>query len=54
MDPTGKEEPHFGTDEQGASRMKWKHSEFAVRAVVMPDDLGKLLGMGIEEYVRGR
>ena len=54
MDPTGKEEPHFGTDEQGASRMKWKHSQFAVRVADMPDDLGKLLDMGLEEYVRGR
>ncbi len=27
MDPTGKEEPHLGTDEQGPSRMKWKHSQ---------------------------
>ncbi len=54
MDPTGKEEPHFGTDEQGASRMKWKHSQFAVRVADMLYDFGKLLDMGIEEYVRGR
>ena len=54
MDPTGKEEPHFGTDEQGASRMKWKHSQFDVRVADMSDDLGKLLDMGLEEYVRGR
>ncbi|MEC3863331.1 hypothetical protein VK792_18740 [Mesobacterium sp. TK19101] len=54
MDPIGKEEPYFGTGEQGASWMKWKHSQFAVRVADMPDDLGKLLGTGIEEYVRGR
>ncbi len=54
MDPTGKEEPHLGTDEQGASRMKWKHSQFAVRVADMPDDLGKLLDMDLEEHFRGR
>ena len=53
MDPTGKEEPYFGTGGQGASRMKWKHSQFAVRVADMPDDLGKLLDMDLEEYVRG-
>ncbi|WP_278924243.1 hypothetical protein [Pseudophaeobacter profundi] len=54
MDPTGKEEPHLGTDEQGASRIKWKHSQFAVRAADMTDDLGKLLDWGLEEHFRGR
>lgn len=41
--------PHLSTDEQGASRMIWKYSQFAVRVTKMPDDLGKLLDMGFEE-----
>ena len=53
MNSTVREGPHLGTDEQGASRMK-RTFPIAVRVADMPDDLGKLLGMGIEEYVRGR
>ena len=44
MDPTGKEEPYFGTDGQGASRMKWKHSQFAVRVADMPVNGGVKTG----------
>ncbi len=54
MNSTGKEGPHLGTDQQGASRMKRKPSQFAVRVADMPDDLGKLLDMGLEEHFRGR
>lgn len=53
MDPTDKEGPHLGTDEQGASRMKRKRCQFAVRVADMPDDLGKLLATGLEEHFRG-
>ncbi len=54
MDSIGKEEKYFGTGEQGASWMKWKHSQFAMRVADMPDDLGKLLDIGLEEHFRGR
>lgn len=53
MNSTGKEGPHLGTDEQGASRMKRKPSQFAMRVANMPDELGKLLEMGLEEHGRG-
>lgn len=54
MDETEKDGQHLGQEEQGASRMKWKHSQFAVRVADMPDDLGKLLDMGLDEHFRGR
>ena len=53
MNSTVREGPHLGTDEQDASRMK-RTFPIAVHIADMPDDLGKLLGMGIEEYVHGR
>lgn len=54
MDPTDKEGPDFGTDEQCAPDLTGHRFPIAVRVADMPDDLGKLLDMGLEEYVRGR
>ena len=54
MDPTDKEGPDFGTDEQGAPHLTGHRFRIAVRVADMPDDLGRLLGPGLEEYVRGR
>ena len=52
MNSTVREGPHLGTDEQGASRMK-RTFPIAVRVADMPDDLGKLLDIGLEEHFRG-
>ena len=54
MDPKDKEEPHPGLDEQCAPDLAGHRFPIAVRVADMPDDLGKLLDMGLEEYVRGR
>jgi len=50
MDPMGKNEPHFGLDEQGVSQIKRSLLPIAVRVADMPDDLGKLLDMWLEEH----
>ena len=54
MDPTGKEGPHLGLDEQRAPQMKRSPFPIAVRVADMPDGLGKLLDKGLEEHFRGR
>ena len=53
MDETGKEGPHLGLDEQGAPQMKRSRFPIALRVADMPDDLGKILDMGLEEHFRG-
>ncbi|MEN8739000.1 MAG: hypothetical protein ABF308_04375 [Phaeobacter gallaeciensis] len=53
MDPTDKEGPDFGTDEQCAPDLTGHRFPIAVRVADMPDDLGKLLAMGLEEHFRG-
>jgi len=54
MDPKGKEEPHLGLEEQCAPDLTGHRFPIAVRFADMPDDLGKLLDMGLEEHFRGR
>jgi hypothetical protein len=54
MDPTGKEGPHIGLDEQGAPQMKRSRFPIPVRVTDMPEDLGKLLDMGLKEHFCGR
>ncbi len=53
MDETGKEGPLLGLDEQCASQMKRGRFPIAVHVADMPDDLGKLLDIGLEEHFRG-
>ena len=50
MDPTEKEGPHLGLDEQGASQMKRNRLPIAVRLADMPDDLGKLLNKSLGDH----
>jgi hypothetical protein len=52
MDETGKEGPHLGPEELSASQMKRSRFPIAVRVADMPDNLGKLLDMGLEEHFR--
>ena len=54
MDPTDKVGPDFGTVEPGAPHLTGLRFPIAVRVADMPDDLGKLLAMGLEEHFRGR
>ena len=53
LDERGKEGPHLGLDEQGVSQPTGHPFPSAVRVADIPDDLGKLLDMGLEEHFRG-
>lgn len=45
---------HLGLEEQCAPDLTRHRFSIAVRVADMPDDLGKLLDMGLEEHFRGR
>ena len=53
MDPTGKERPHLWLEEQCAPDLTGHRFPTAVHVADMPDDLGKLLDIGLEEHFRG-
>ena len=53
MDPTGKDEPHLGLERQSAPQQAGRRFPIAVRVADMPDDLGRLLDMGLEEHFCG-
>ncbi len=54
MDETEKDGQHLGQEEQCAPDLTGHRFPIAVRVADMPDDLGKLLEMGLEEHFRGR
>ncbi|WP_255006224.1 hypothetical protein [Roseovarius sp. M141] len=54
MDETEKDGQHLGLEEQCAPDLTGHRFPIAVRVADMPDDLGKLLDMGLEEHFRGR
>ena len=52
MEERGKQGPHLGLEQQSAPQMKRSCFPIAMRAADMPDDLGRLLDMGLEGYFR--
>ena len=54
MNETEKDRQHLGLEEQGAPHLTGHRFPIAVRVADMPDDLGRLLGPGLEEHFRGR
>lgn len=54
MDETEKDRQHLGLEKQCAPDLTGRRFPIAVRVADMPDDLGKLLDMGLEEHFRGR
>lgn len=54
MDERGEGGRHHGLEGQCATDLTGPRFPIAVRVVDMPEDLGKLLDMDLEEYVRGR
>ena len=54
MDETEKDRQHLGLEEQSAPDLTGYRFPIAVRVADMPDDLGMLLDMGLEEHFRGR
>ncbi|WP_370323517.1 hypothetical protein, partial [Salipiger bermudensis] len=54
MNETEKDRQHLGLEEQCAPDLTGHRFPIAVRVADMPDDLGKLLDIGLEEHFRGR
>ena len=48
-----KDRQHLGLEEQCAPDLTGHHFPIAVHVADMPDDLGKLLDIGLEEHFRG-
>ena len=53
MNETEKDRQHLGLEEQCAPDLTWHRFPIAVHVADMPDDLGKLLDIGLEEHFRG-
>jgi hypothetical protein len=54
MNETEKDGQHLAQEEQCAPDLTRHRFPIAVRVADMPDDLGKLLDIGLEEHFRGR
>ena len=54
MNETEKDRQHLGLEEQCAPDLTGHLFPIAVHVADMPDDLGKLLDIGLEEHFRGR
>ena len=53
MNETEKDRQHLGLEEQCAPDLTGHRFPIAVHVADMPDDLGKLLDIGLEEHFRG-
>ena len=54
MDDTEKDGQHLGLEEQCAPDLTGHRFPIVVRVADLPDDLGKLLDMGLDEHFLGR
>jgi len=54
MNKSAKDGQHLGLEEECAPDLTGHRFPIIVRVADMPDDLGKLLDMGLEENFRGR